>query len=853
MPATELEARSIEKTEVDQTMDLALANIYELALEQYRLQNFSRSREYVSLLIEHQPEHIAANYLSAKLYLLEARLDLALPAIELCIQSSPKSSDFWDLYIDIIRAAGDERILHEALQLRTQHLDEGIASGRVEEADALITTSPQKIARTSKKISKKEQDLAFARLAQLFDAKKYAELESYARKLIAEECCTGFAYRFLGVMYLEREQWDLAQSAMQGSLHYLPDDATAHFNFGLLYGKLKKTELAEAHYRKAIQLDRKFVAAYNNLGNLLRARRQFSEAELILRKLIELAPGLAVAQFNLVNVLLQDDRILIALKEAQVGVARFPSDPDLHNALGSIYFLLRRFDEAMPELEKSITLKPDYADAYNNLGSVHFELKHFAKARQLLEQALNISPDIGDALRCLGHICRELDNNHIEAIQYIRKALELNPRDSVAHASLLFLLSEYDVLPPDLLFREHQRFGELYDDMSPKTWPGRSRDKNKILHIGFVSGDFYNHAVASFIGPILKHFCHCPELALFAYYANDKEDHMTAELKSYFHAWKNVKNMGDINLMHQINEDEIDILFDLSSHTTCSRLTMFGRRAAPVQVSWIGYPGTTGLKNMDYFISDVWLTPIVEQSPYFTEKICNLPSSAPFEPEPNSPPVAELPALKNKCFTFGSFNRVSKINSRTILLWSRLLLRVPGSRLFIGGMPSVMPNFDHFVQEFEAAGVSRDRLEFFGRSSIEVYLDQYKHVDVCLDAFPYNGATTSLHGLWMGVPTLSIKGNQLVSRNGYSLMGQVGLESMVADDDEGFIERGVYWATHLDELADIRKNMRARCLASSKFNAEQIAHYLLQAMRTMWQRWCDELPPEAFEIHKKQE
>lgn len=852
MPATELEARMIEKTEVDQTLDLALANIYDLALEQYRLQNFSRSRDYLSLLIEHQPGHVAANFLSAQLYLLEARLELALPAIELCLQSSPKNSDFWDLYIDIMRSAGDAHILQDALQLRAQHLDQGTVSGHIEEEGAVVIASASTVGRTSKKVSRKEQDLAFARLAQLFDAKKFSELEIYARKLIADDCCAGFAYRFLGVLYLEQEQWDLAQSAMQGALRYLPDDATAHFNFGLLCGKLKKNDLAEAHYRKAIQLDRKFVAAYNNLGNLLRASGKFSEAEIILRKLIELAPGLAIARFNLVNVLLQDDRILIALKEAQAGVARFPVDPDLHNALGSIYFLLRRFDEAMLELEKSIQLKPDYADAYNNLGSVHFELKHFAKARELLEQALSFSPHLGDALRCLGHICRELDNNHLDAIQYIRRALELNPRDSVAHASLLFMLSEYDVLPPDLLFREHQRFGELYDDLSPKSWTGRSRDKNKVLKIGFVSGDFYNHAVASFIGPILKHFSRYQELALFAYYAHDKEDHMTTELRSYFHAWKNVKSMGDLNLTHLINEDEIDILFDLSSHTTNSRLTMFGRRAAPVQVSWIGYPGTTGLRNMDYFISDVWLTPIAEQSSYFTEKICNLPSSAPFKPEPKSPAVATLPALKNNCFTFGSFNRVSKINSRTIVLWSRLLLSVPGSRLFIGGMPSVMPNFDTFVQEFEAAGVSRDRLEFFGRSTVEVYLDQYKHVDVCLDAFPYNGATTSLHGLWMGVPTLSIKGNQLVSRNGYSLMAQVGLECMVADDEEGFIECGVYWASHLDELAKIRKNMRARCLASPKFNAEQIAHYLLQAMRTMWARWCDDLPPVAFEIQKSE-
>ncbi len=863
MLASDFENQETPELPSQDGLEQAFLGLLKLAQDQFNAGQYAYAIDYLKPILQANPRQPDSNHLLVKVLMALRDYETALPYIEICLQMSPENVLYWDTYVELLHFFGDAEVLSQALALKAEILQQNVTTVPSEPSDSgnavyLPDLSAElellmKTKNTSKKHSKKVEDAAFCQLLALCEAKKYQELERYSKHLITENICAGFAWRFLGVMFLELKQLAQAKQVMAESIRLLPNDATSHFNYALACAELNELDTAECFYRKAIQLDRNFTAAYNNLGNLLKSSKKFDEAESILRKLVKLDPNSPIPRFNLVSVLVQKDAMSVALDEAIMAEKLFPHSADIRNALGSIYFLLERHEEAIPHLLKAIEFDPNYADAYNNLGSVYFDQKHFGQARPLFLKALEINPDSGGAMRCLGQISLNVENNHIESIRWTRLALAQNPKDSAAHASLLFMLSEYGVLTPEELFLEHRRFGEMHEPKLlrlPSSF-SNTRIKDRPLTIGFFSGDLRHHAVTSFLAPIFHHLKDNKGLRLIAYYTHNEEDDVSQKLKTYFDAWRHVKTMDNGMLSRLVQSDEVDILFDLSGHTSDNRLTLFANRVAPIQVSWIGYPGTTGLSNMDYFISERFLTPIAEQSQYFTEKICNLPSSAPFEPYEDAPPIADLPMLKNGYVTFGSFNRITKITSNTIVLWARLLNQIKDSKLFLGGMPPTMSNYESFVEEFAAAGVGCDRLEFFGRGRMDIYLQQYRHIDLCLDAFPYNGATTTLHGLWMGVPTLSIKGNQLVSRNGYAMMGQVGLDFMVAEDEAGFIQNAIYWANHPSELAEIRRNLRDRCLASPKFHPGLIAQYLNQAIRQMWHRWCDELPPAAFEIEEK--
>ena len=261
----------------------------------------------------------------------------------------------------------------------------------------------------------------------------------------------------------------------------------------------------------------------------------------------------------------------------------------------------------------------------------------------------------------------------------------------------------------------------------------------------------------------------------------------------------------------------------------------------------MGYPGTTGLTAMDYFFADRFFVPPGKFDDQFTEKIIRLPAVAPFLPSKNAPPVGPLPADANGFVTFGSFNRLNKINVATIALWSALLRALPNSRMLIAGIPaSGAPNT--LIESFAREGIPRQRLEFHARSDMDTYLGLHQRIDLCLDAYPYNGGTTTLHALWMGVPTLTRAGETVAGRTGAFVLSHVGLDAFVARDDAEFLAKGIAWASNLAVLSDIRIGLRQRFLQSALAQPELIAAGVECALRTAWRRWCAGLPTESFEV-----
>ena len=506
-----------------------------------------------------------------------------------------------------------------------------------------------------------------------------------------------------------------------------------------------------------------------------------------------------------------------------------------------------RIEEALTSYRSAIAIKPDYAEVHSNLGNALSKLWQLDAAIASYQQALQADPKCIGAHNNLGNALQELGRCDDAATSF-RRALEIKPDFAEAHSSLLFCLSHDGGIDPQALFAEHCRFGAQFEAPVRASWPKHrnDRDAERPLQIGVVSGDLRDHAVAYFFEPILEHLAAHAGLSLHAYYNHAIEGSITPRLRSHFDAWHRISGLSDAALAQKIVADGIDILIDLSGHTGENRLSCFARKPAPVQASWMGYPGTTGLSAMDYYLADRHFLPPGEFDSQFTEKLVHLPASAPFLPDRRAPPVNALPALSNGYLTFGSFNRLGKLTPSAIALWSRLLQALPEAENAAWrnapGWPSGM-----LADWFARGGVARNRLSFYPRCDVADYLAMHGHVDICLDTFPYTGGTTTNHALWMGVPTLTLAGRTAPGRQGAAILGHVGLDAFVADDADDFLKRGRSWAGDLAALSAIRSGLRQRCEQSPIRNPELIAAGLENALRTMWRRWCAGLPAETFE------
>jgi predicted O-linked N-acetylglucosamine transferase (SPINDLY family) len=481
------------------------------------------------------------------------------------------------------------------------------------------------------------------------------------------------------------------------------------------------------------------------------------------------------------------------------------------------------------------------------------KLERYDEAETNLLKAVDIDPEFAAAFAHLGNTY-QLQGRYPEAEESFRRAIALPSGDlqedkDLRYTSLLFLLSHNPNMDADALFAEHCRIGEKFGPVSAASWPRHlnTPDPDRCLRVGLVSGDFCNHPVATFIEPVLAHLQDFPGLELHAYYTNPIEDGVSHRLQEYLKGWHPVSGLSAAQLAKKIMDDRIDILIDLSGHTSLNRLRTFARKPAPIQVSWLGYPGTTGLRAMDYYLADRHFLPPGQFDRHFIEKLVYLPAVTSFQPYKSAPPVNPLPALETGTISFGSFNRLGKVNESTVGLWSTLLRALPEARMIVSSIPPSRQQ-DKLIEQFAAQGVAHERLAFRPRCSMDEYLAAHNQVDICLDTSPYTGGTTTNHALWMGVPTLTVTGGTPASRQGAANLGHVGLEGFTAANPAEFVEKGVYWAGHLAELAEVRAGLRDRWQRSPMRQPEFIASGFEWALRQMWRRWCDALTAQSFEV-----
>ncbi len=633
---------------------------------------------------------------------------------------------------------------------------------------------------------------------------------------------------------------------------------------------------AEADFARAVALNPDYLAAWINLGLTRLQLTRVLPAIDAFRRAVKLAPESAEAQAYLGTALLKDNRGAEAAVSLKLAVAAQPDFAEAHYNLGLA--LQRSGDTAGAEKawRQAIAANPFYLKPWNNLAQALRDRGLVAEARGLFERALSQSgADTPDAAELWNNFANLLDSvgEAEKAIDAYHRAVALAPRHPELRANfgsallgigqvsvaLSHLRQALDLAPdqPDtvhpyllgLLYREDTDALML---STAKSWAARfkaapparylnDRNPEKRLRIGYVSPDFCRHVVMHFSEPVLE--AHDGSAVEIFCYANVlRPDDVTQRFRALADHWRDTRMMSDAALAATIHADQVDILVDLAGHTVGSRLSMFAYRPAPIQMTWLGYPATTGLSQIDWRITDDASDPIGMTEEQYTERLLRLPGGFNvYRPPVDLPDVAPLPALTSGHVTFGSFNHAAKITDEALDLWAALLARVPGSRLLIKNrgcdIESVRAGYlDRLIRH----GIAADRIELL-RSIPEArgHLSAYNRVDIALDSFPYNGTTTTCESLLMGVPVVGLEGRSHRARVGVSLLSRIGLADLVAADPASYVDAAARLAGDLPALAQRRAGLRQRFLTSSVCDATALTRRLEQAYRMVWKNWCE--------------
>jgi len=498
------------------------------------------------------------------------------------------------------------------------------------------------------------------------------------------------------------------------------------------------------------------------------------------------------------------------------------------------------YEGAVALIQQSLAIEPKHGLAMANLGVAYRSLGRFDEAIAWLRKALVLDPNspmvlanLGQALNRAGFVAESVIHN--------RKALELQPNQIGLQSSVLFAENYLAETDPVALAERARRVGALIQAAAPpRTAHPNDPDPERPLRVGFVSGDLRSHPIGRFLLGALSGFDAGTSLEFFAYANSEEEDAITDALQAVIPNWLNVTRLSDKALDARIVEDKIDVLFDMSGHTGSNRLTVFSLKPAPIAVSWIGYFATTGLTAIDYVLASKWVVPESEENQW-VETVWRLPDTYLCFTQPrNAPEPKALPALRNGYVTFGCFNNFNKLSDATLAAWRTLLEVMPTARLILRSSGHYHDKTIGDLQsKLAATGFDLTRVRIDPKiKDYDAHLRSYDEIDVALDPFPYNGGTTTVEALYMGVPVLVRAGDRYVAHMGEGILHAAGLPEWIAPDAAAYPAIGARLTGDLGALAELRASLRARMLTSPLFDAPRFARNLEAAIREMWRLWC---------------
>ena len=589
-----------------------------------------------------------------------------------------------------------------------------------------------------------------------------------------------------------------------------------------------------------VSLAKAFAAAQQH-----HAKREFEDAKIIYQLILDTQPDHADAMFYIGAAMHLAGDTAQGVEQMKRAAQLNPRSVAYNYNLGLVY-------EAIGDMPAAVACYRQVI-ANDRGGQWHCTLaKQLTDAGQL-DDAIEFARE---ALTLLAPHARGIAHNQLanaltlkgelpEAIANFQIAISLEVENAMVNSNYVFALNYGG--QPDLtaIFQEHKKFGDKFESFVPRMYvnplQAKARasaftDSKRRLRIGYVSPDFNDHAVGKFIEPVLA--AHdINKFELFCYYNKSRVDDATKRMQSAVANWRMTADMSDDELARMIQADAIDILVDLSGHTGLNRLLVFARKPAPIQVTWIGYPNTTGLSTMDYRITDAFADPIGATEALHTEKLVRMPECfSCFKPPSNAPHVSTLPAVARGTITFGSFNNFAKITPEVMRVWIAILARVPGSRLVLKNWCLDNDRMKTFMLEaFTRCGATTGQVELWNPNTSNVdHLNCYNSIDIGLDPFPYNGTTTTCDALWMGVPVITLAGVSHVGRVGVSQMSNLGLQELIARDTDHYVDIAIALATDVPRLAALRGGMRVRVSASPLMDAPRLTKNLETAYDNMW-------------------
>ena len=657
-------------------------------------------------------------------------------------------------------------------------------------------------------------------ILELFNTNKLIAADKEINKKLIKYPKSSVLLNILGAVLSEQNKLKEALKNYNQSIKINPNYFQAYNNLGACMHKLGKINEAIQNYQKAIEIQPNHADAYNNLGVAFKELGEDSKSITQYQKAIEIQPNHADAYNNLGVAFKELGEDSKSITQYQKAIEIQPNHADAHNNLGTVFKQLKEYKKSIYHYEKTIDIKPNSFVAYSNLGNAYKALGDYEKAIGWHQKAMQINPEYSDAYYNLGKTYEELDEFENAKKNY-QKAIEIQPEHQSANSNLLFNIcwsnddSQY--------LKVAKKYHEAIPKYDLKQLTSIKTSAEKILNIGFVSGDFRHHSVAFFVIDTLKHLKK-KKLKLFAYYNNTVEDNITKQIKKYFNKWDLVIYKTDKDLVNLIRKDNIDIIFDLNGHTVNNRLGIFKNRCAPIQVTWCGWLASTGIKEIDYIVGDKYVTPLTNQNK-FTEKIYQLKEIWQCFSISN-PNFTSIPIKKNseKSIIFGSLVNHIKINENVVETWSKILNETHNSKLFLKCNFFSNPKLlDAFIRRL-GNKIRKNQLIIEGRSSYSEYLNCYNKIDIVLDTFPSSGATTSFDASYMGVPILTkINKDNFWFRTGVSINKNLNMNDWIAKDESDYIQKAIKFSEDKEYLINLKPELRNFALKSPLFNSKNFS------------------------------
>jgi len=649
-----------------------------------------------------------------------------------------------------------------------------------------------------KKKDPSQKEIIF--ILDLLNSNKLDETKKEVDKKIISFPESSILYNILGAVFNNQKQFNKSIKSYNKSLEINPNYAQAYNNLGIAYHKISKQKEAIENYKKAINLKKNFSEAYNNLGNAMR----------------------------------DIDKPKDALTNYDKAIKYNSNYAEAYNNIGSTYEMLGDIKNALKNYEKATKIKPNYAEAYNNIGNLLSGITRFDESLLNFKKAISVKPTYEKSYNNLGNLLNDL-GKYDEASEAYRKAIQLKPNYPKAYSNLLFNINYKINYNHKLYLAEAQKFQlnckKKLNNISLKYQYEKSPQK---LTVGLVSADFGNHPGGYFTLSTLREL-RKKNFNLISYSTTNRKDDFSSYFRPLFSKWNSIEQKNDEEVVQQILNDKVHILLDVQGHSSKNRLPIFFYKPAPIQASWLGQ-GSTGISEIDYFIGSPHITPKTEEDHYI-EKVLRLPEiSQCFTPPNFEVEINNLPANKNNFITFGCANKLSKINEEVIILWSKILKSIPGSKIYLKNKNLENPNIaEQFLKKFEYHEIKRERIILLGESSTrKELLKFYNKIDIALDPFPFQGNTSTCEAVWMGVPVLTLKGNRYLFHFGESINFNLGMSEWVANSKEEYISKAIKFSSNLEELSKIRITLKEKALQSPVFNAPRFANNFSDLLWKMW-------------------